>query len=235
MSDLDAFLADVGQSAYGWPASLRFTYDKVRELLADDVKGELVECGVGNGVHPAAMWRATADAGEPRTIRLFDSFEGVPNGGAHDVEWNREHGDGSGRLEPTGVAMASLFGVQSNLQRWGCHGDRFVFHVGWFQDVLRVIGPAWQARYDHLGADGIAFLRLDGDLYESTLVCLQHLYPLVVPGGIVVVDDWNLDGCRCGVADYFRIAGQKVMDITLETLLGIEPITESGDVWWRKP
>jgi O-methyltransferase len=227
---LDAFLADVAQSAYGWPESLRHTYDTVRKLIADGIEGDLVECGVGNGVHPAMMGRACQDAGVARSIRIFDSFQGVPNGNEKDGEWNEAWGDGSGRLEPTGVAACSLTDVQANLERWGCDGNMFSFFQGWFQESLPKVGTAWRTRYEKGEAKGIAFLRLDGDLYESTLVCLRELYPLVVSGGVVVVDDWNLDGCRQAVEDYWS-SGQ----FSLRATPNVTTITESGDVWWRKP
>ena len=219
-TDLDGFLADVGQSAYGWPASLRFTYDATRRLLADGIRGDLVECGVAAGVHPAAMWRACHDAGETRNIRLFDSFQGVPHGGAKDGPgWNDHHGDGTGRLEPSGVAACSLPDVQANLARWGCDMDCFSFFPGWFEHVLPKVAPAWRKHYEAGTAEGIAFLRLDGDLFASTLVCLQELWPLVVPGGILCIDDLNLEGCRRAVRDYFGF------------MPPFERITEAGDGW----
>lgn len=214
---LDAFLADVGQSAYGWPESLRWTYDTTRRLLADGVQGDLVECGVAAGVHPAAMWRACHDEGATRNIRLFDSFEGIPHGGEHDAEWNAAYGDGSGRLEPTGVAACSLADVQANLVRWGCDMDRFSFFVGWFQKSLPAVASAWKKAKDEGRADGIAFLRLDGDLHDSTLTCLKYLWPLMVPGAVLCVDDLNLSGCRQAVEDYFGY------------MPAFEQITESGD------
>lgn len=232
-SDLATFLADVGKSQLGWPESLRFTYDKTRELLANGVQGDLVECGVAAGVHPAAMWRACHDAGETRSIRLFDSFEGLPHGSSKDgLDWNSHWGDGSGRLEPSGVAVATLESVRANLARWGCDGETFSFFVGWFERVLPPVASAWRARYEAGEAEGIAFLRLDGDLYASTKVCLEALYPLVVPGGVVVVDDWNLEGCRAAVKDYFES-----LSVPKRTMPNWSPtpITESGDVWWTKP
>lgn len=215
MISIDDFIAEVSQSSYGWPESLLFTYEKTRALLDEGISGDLVECGVGNGVHPAAMARACIDAGQDRCVRLFDSFEGVPHGGPSDVEWNRAYGDGSGRLERTGVAAHSTMDVRTNLDRWQPYANYF-FHLGWFQ-----VSAEWHARDPSV--NGIAFLRLDGDLHDSTLVCLQHLYPLVSPGGIVVVDDMNLDGCRQAVHDYFE------GDPPASAL-----ITASGDVWWRK-
>lgn len=218
----DSFLADVAQSAYGWPESLRFTYDKTRELLANGTAGDLVECGVGNGVHPAMFARACQDAGVRRNIRLFDSFAGVPHGNEHDATWNEHYGDGSGRLEPTGVAVASLASVQANLERWGCDGAMFSFFVGWFEETLPEIAPKWRARYEKGEAEGIALLRLDGDLYESTKVCLEHLWPLMVPRAILVVDDLNLEGCRQAVSDYFGF------------MPAFQEITASGDGWMVK-
>jgi len=61
---LDAFLDEVGQSQFGWRDSLVFTYDKTRELIADGIKGDLVECGTAAGVHGAMFDRACQDAGE---------------------------------------------------------------------------------------------------------------------------------------------------------------------------
>jgi len=225
---LDDFLADVAQSAYGWPASLQWTYDKTRELIADGVKGDLVECGTAAGVHGAMFDRACQDAGETRNIRLFDSFEGLPHGRKDfDVEWSKHWGDGSGRLEPTGVAACSLADVQANLARWGCELDQFSFFVGWFERVLPSVAGTWKLAYENGRAEGIAFLRIDADLYASTLCALAWLEPLVVPGGVIVCDDLELDGCRRACDEYFIGTGRGDIEWTM--------ITESGDGFWVKP
>lgn len=225
MTDLAAFLADLGRSQYGWPESLQHTYDTTRKLIADGIKGDLVECGVGAGVHPAVMARACLDAREVRTVRLFDSFVGLPNGGERDRNWNEHWGDGSGTLEATGISACSLDEVKGNLERWGTpksvHLD---YQVGWFQDTV----PAYAER----AVNHIAFLRLDGDLYESTRVCLEWLYPLVSPGGIVVLDDYNLDGARDALHDYFNAMRSYRSSPTDPPLT---EITASGDVYWTKP
>ncbi len=52
------------------------------------------------------------------------------------------------------------------------------------------------------GVEKIAVLRLDGDLYDSTKVCLEQLEPLVSRGGWVIVDDFNLSGCRKAVLEH---------------------------------
>ena len=226
-TDLDAFVADVGRSQLGWPESLRFTYDKTRELLAAGVKGDLVECGVAAGVHPAAMAKASLAALDIRTVHLFDSFVGLPNGGERDRDWNEHYGDGSGRLESTGVSACSRSDVEANLARWGIPMSvPRKFHEGWFQDTV----PAYAAT----ATQPIAFLRMDGDLYESTLVCLRELYPLVSSGGIVVLDDYNLDGARAAFSHYFE--GEWAwMTRSFPAKPPLTEITDSGDVWWVKP
>lgn len=219
------FLVDVAESAYGWPASLEFTYYTTRNVIAREIPGCFVECGVANGAHPAVMGRALDELGVPSRVHLFDSFQGLPHAGPNDRDFiDAGYGDGSGRLDPIGVSACSLPAVKANLLRWldPAALKRFVFYPGWFQDTVARAAP-------HIGP--IAFLRLDGDLYESTLICLRHLEPLVAPGGVIVVDDWNLDGCRHAVKDYF----EELRRVPFAWPWQPEPITDSGDVWWTKP
>ena len=65
------------------------------------------------------------------------------------------------------------------------------FLPGWFKDTLK-----------DAPIENIAVLRLDGDLYESTIQALDALYPRLSPGGFCIIDDYNLEGCRKAVADY---------------------------------
>jgi Macrocin-O-methyltransferase (TylF). len=93
--------------------------------------------------------------------------------------------------------------------------DRIVLHQGWFQDTLPEQAP-----------DQIALLRLDGDLYDSTFVCLNALYPKIASGGAVTADDYILVGCRQAIIDYFD--GQEPP--------GIAEIADSnGEHFWLKP
>ena len=72
----------------------------------------------------------------------------------------------------------------------------------------------------------LAVLRLDGDLYESTMDALEALYDRVSPGGIVIVDDYGvLESCRAAVTDFRRRRG-----IT-ETIYQVD---ESGVHWQRR-
>ena len=109
----------------------------------------------------------------------------------------------------------SLEQVKANFARYGLLDQQVVFVEGLFQDTLPSLDVAQ-----------FALIRLDGDLYESTYVALDALYPKLSPDGFVIIDDYGvLPGCRAAVLDY-------------RNLMGIEaPIHEidwSG-VWWQKP
>ena len=133
-----------------------------------------------------------AEGSERRILHLFDSFQGMPEPDlAHDGEealrWAGRRGDGS--LASTGVNVASPDDVNSLIiDRIGYPASSVVIHTGWFQDTLPVARP-------QIGP--IALLRVDGDWYESTLVALEYLFDLVIPRGIVVIDDYGaFEGCR---------------------------------------
>jgi hypothetical protein len=88
------------------------------------------------------------------------------------------------------------------------------FVKGWFRDTL----PG-------LASERFALLRLDGDMYESTMVALEALYPRLSAGGFVIVDDYGaLGNCRKAVDDYLFRLGENVR---------IEAIDHTG-VWWQK-
>lgn len=203
------WLDDVAQSALCSRATLQATYDAACSVIRNGVPGDLVECGVWAGANSAAMARAIQDqycTGQgsslgwftPRKVHLFDSFEGIPQAGEHDTEY-LEAGHAAG------LSACSIETTQQQMKAWGIPDELLVYHKGWFSETVpraRICNGL-----SDLKQRRIALLRLDGDLYESTKVCLEHLYPLVSPGGIVIVDDWVLSGCRKACQDYFGPAG----------------------------
>jgi len=137
-----------------------------------------------------------------RQLHFFDSFQGLPNPVASEYEswmldsWGISKEDANGSLVGTNALVATQQQVEEAVIKIGGYPEKLIkFHVGWFQDTVppasKEIGP-------------IALLRLDGDLYESTMVCLRDLYPLVVDGGFVIIDDYGLSGCRRAIEDYFK-------------------------------
>jgi hypothetical protein len=180
----------VCQSALGHRTSEEQTYDLARNVLARGIPGDFVECGVFAGASCAIMARAILDHHNSpsvmpfdgsRRVHLFDSFDGIPAPGPHDDPSQVRAGE----------ARCSLPNVKNNMRKWGIPDELLVYHQGDFRETV----PLEAGRGD--GTIGqIALLRLDGDLYESTKVCIEHLYPLVAKGGYIICDDYDLAGCR---------------------------------------
>jgi len=201
------------------PNTLLTTYGITRRVVEDKIPGDLVECGVFAGAQAAVMAHVCCGFEDTRrNVHLFDSFLGIPHAGARDTDnidntlFN--HGR-DGVLKTTGIAACSMRQVITNMAAWQVNPNMLVYHAGWFQDTISQSVPA-------LEKTGIAVLRLDGDLYESTLVCLRNLLPLLSPGGYIIIDDWALTGCREAVVE---VMGD--VDVTR--------IPEGdGPVYWQK-
>jgi O-methyltransferase len=182
-----ATLEEIGRRAYSTAHTIRASYSIGAE--SDQVKGDIVECGVAAGSNAAALFKGYAENAfffdQERKLHLFDSFTGIPLCGPEDVEF-------LAAKHPAGLTAHSQAEVARNMAEWGIPSDVLVYHPGMFETTV----PAWAATKPK-----IAVLRLDGDLYESTKVCIEHLFPLVVPGGYIIVDDWDLSGARKAILE----------------------------------
>ncbi len=108
----------------------------------------------------------------------------------------------------------SLEQVKANFARYGLLDEQVIFVKGLFQDTL----PS-------LDAGPFALIRLDGDLYESTYVALEALYPKLSPGGFVILDDYKLiASVRAAVQDYRTRMGIAAPLIDIDW----------NAVWWQK-
>ena len=106
--------------------------------------------------------------------------------------------DGSGQKTRHLLTVGEQL-VRDNFQRYGLLDDQVKFVKGFFNDTL----PSIQTR----GLKKIAVLRVDGDLYQSTMDVLKNLYPLVEPGGWVILDDWPFPASQRATEDYLRSQG----------------------------
>eukprot|EP01062_Namystynia_karyoxenos_P052729 TRINITY_DN42358_c0_g1_i1.p1 TRINITY_DN42358_c0_g1~~TRINITY_DN42358_c0_g1_i1.p1 ORF type:complete len:281 (+),score=47.11 TRINITY_DN42358_c0_g1_i1:69-845(+) len=150
-----------------------------------------VECGVARGGSLGVMAGCTA---ENDIVWGFDSFQPMPALTAED-EGDGEHSVGmdcSGGRGSVDTTFATM-----GLPR---PAGRVRVVEGWFQDTLRPLQSS--------GALGpIALLRLDCDWFAATSLCLEVLYPAMMPGGVVLVDDYGtFHGCRKAVDDFRRTA-----------------------------
>jgi O-methyltransferase len=175
----------------------RTLWDCCERVLDGNIPGCFVECGVWKGGSSAIMALAIKDARQKRHLHLFDSFEGLPEPTDKDGESAIAYSQGrnQGKLVTINQCRASLDEVRFlMLDNIKADNGLVHFHVGWFQNTI-------PATANQLGP--IALLRLDGDWYDSTKICLEHLYPLVSPGGIIILDDYNCwEGCRKATDEY---------------------------------
>lgn len=201
-----------------WPAEaetmigsqrLRNVQDCVAAVVTDGVPGDIVECGVWRGGATILMAATLLAYGDTdRVVWAADSFEGLPapDANSHPADRDDPH--------HTLAALAvSLDEVKANFEKFGLLTDRVRFLEGWFSDTLAT-APIEQ----------ISVLRLDGDMYGSTMDALTPLYPKVNPGGFVIVDDYNsLEPCKRAVDEYRAAHG-----VT-------EPIVEidRSGIFWR--
>jgi len=153
-----------------------------------NVKGLVVECGVWRGGMSAAMAEIL---GKDRKYCLFDSFEGLPPAkeidGQAAVQWQKD-------VNSPGYynnCKAEMDWAEKAMKKTGAHDYKLV--KGWFENTL----PSYNFE------DKIAVLRLDGDWYESTMTCLENLFPKVAEGGLIILDDYYVwDGCSKALHDY---------------------------------
>lgn len=145
--------------------------------------GDFIEAGIWRG-GAAILMRALIDAYELCDRRVFaaDSFTGIPIN-------ERASNDPVDRWKDRWIAPIDE--VQQNIARFGLLDERIVFVPGFFADSL-----------EGLADERFALIRLDSDSYDSVETSLEYLYPLLSKGGVVIIDDWHLDGCKAAVADY---------------------------------
>lgn len=212
-------IENIALAALSSVETCRSTYAVCRQTLEEGIPGDFVECGVYAGSQAAIMARAlldhhAANVNPPfmrtlmRRVHLFDSFEGIPEPSSRDEEYIA-----AGHKK--GTAACTLEGVKSNMKQWGIPDELLVYHVGWFaesvprwmdaREYAENLGVAFDEKITRL--PGIAVLRLDADLYDSTTTCMEHLYPLLSPGGFLIVDDYGLTGARQAVNDYMLSKG----------------------------
>lgn len=159
----------------------------IDSIVTESVPGDCIETGVWRGGAVIFM-RAALDAWGDyrRLVWAADSFAGLPrpNSADYPIDEGDEH-------HTVGTLKVPLEEVKRNFAKYGLREDGVRFIKGWFKDSLPC-API----------ERLALLRMDGDMYESTMDALSNLYPKVVVGGYIVVDDYCLEGARAAVADY---------------------------------
>lgn len=178
--------------------------DAVRNVVRREIPGAFVECGVWKGGSVLAMLRTLISLGvTDRDIYLYDTFDGMTEPTKDDVSvyhgsalqaW--QTAQNSGERAWNDLFNEEIFneeGVRRLLLSTGYPAERLHFVKGPVEQTIPAITP-----------DSIALLRLDTDWYESTRHEMEHLYPLIRPNGVLIIDDYgHWDGCRKAIDEYF--------------------------------
>lgn len=178
MSSVERIIAAIRAAAY---------------VAKNRVPGDVVECGVWKGGSSMAIARSLFDSGDTsRRICLYDTFEGMTEPSNADVDWMNIPA-AAGKKAHWGYQPVTLAEVKKNLSLAGYPEERLIFVKGRVEETLPPKAPKV-----------ISILRLDTDWYESTKHELQHLYPRLASGGVLIVDDYGYyAGAGQAVDEYF--------------------------------
>jgi hypothetical protein len=185
--------------------------DLMQSAIDQGIPGDFIETGVWRGGCCILMRGVLAANLVPdRKIYVADSFSGLPPPNPKD--YPEDEGD---MLYTCAQLAVPLEQVKANFAAYGLLDGNVVFVPGLFQETL-----------PKLEAGPFALIRLDGDMYESTIVALNALYPRLSPGGFAIIDDYGaMKSCHQAVTDYRHWH-------RIDT--PIQEIDWTG-VWWQKP
>jgi O-methyltransferase len=167
------------------PARIQNLSRLAQRIEDERIPGDVVECGVYKGGTAAILARSATRSPLPRTVWLFDTFQGMPPATA---------ADGSEADGWVGSLVSSPAHVENLLRRTGADLSR-----------VRIVPGLFQHTFPSLRIPQIALLNIDADWYESVKLCLETFYNAVVPRGFISIDDYGAwPGCRRAVDEFFQ-------------------------------
>ncbi len=180
------------------PERIASLCNAVKYITANQIEGDFVECGVWRGGSTMAAIDTLIKSGDQtREIYLYDTFEGMSAPTEHDKVFTGTAADElmntTSKEDPTSVwCYSAIEEVQKNVGSLNYPAAKVHYVKGKVEDTIPQTIP-----------QKIALLRLDTDFYESTAHELKHLFPLLVPGGVIIIDDYgHWEGARKAVDEY---------------------------------
>lgn len=177
-------------------------YKAIEYIVRNRIPGDLVECGVWNGGSILLMALALKHFGDTsRKIYLYDTFEGMPEPQDVDRNWDGVPAlptwEAKKKSDPEGPNWGfggTMDMVKEVVYSSGYPRENFVFVKGMVEDTIPGCRP-----------EEISLLRLDTDFYASTYHELVHLYPVLVEGGVLIIDDYGyFQGARIATDQYIE-------------------------------
>jgi len=168
-----------------WTA-LEHLHFAIKDTIERGVEGDFIETGAWKGGACILAKSIYNELSPDRKVYVADSFEGLPK---PDVEtYPHDVGD-THYLDP--MLSVSVEQVTDNFNKFNLVDDKVVFVKGWFKDTMPT-----------LNVEKLSILRLDGDMYESTIQVLDSMYNKLSPGGYCIIDDFHHKGCALAVHDF---------------------------------
>ncbi|MFI6085831.1 TylF/MycF/NovP-related O-methyltransferase [Streptomyces sp. NPDC051217] len=181
-----------------------------RHVVRHNIPGDIVECGVWRGGSMQACAKTLLALGETdRGLHLFDTFEGMPPPTAEDLRRDGKSAEdllaAQGKDRPI-WAIASLEDVQAGFEQVPYPGERVHYVQGMVEDTVPQQAP-----------ERISILRLDTDWYASTKHELEFLYPRLVSGGVLLIDDYGYwQGSRQAVDEFLEKTGERLLMLRMD-------------------
>ncbi|AXT20762.1 macrocin O-methyltransferase [Flavobacteriaceae bacterium AU392] len=170
----------------------------IEHIEANNIKGDIVECGVWKGGSMMAALKTLNNLKSfDRNVYLYDTFEGMSEPTEMDKSFKGESASDAyqnkdkfwNQIE----CLSALDEVKSNIYKIDYPSNNIHFIKGKVEDTIPESGIPTE----------IAILRLDTDWYESTLHEMEHLFPRLVKGGIIIIDDYgHWQGCKKAIDEY---------------------------------
>jgi O-methyltransferase len=182
-------------------------YKAVEYIAGTHIRGDIVECGVWRGGSMMCAAHALLQAGDTsRRLYLYDTFEGMVPPDDVDVDISvraaaPRYTAGQRTEDSSAWCYAPIETVRLNMASTGYPEDQVTYVAGPVEDTIPGVVP-----------ESIALLRLDTDWHASTRHELHHLFPRLVKGGVLIIDDYgHWQGARRAVDDYFAASEVKVL------------------------
>lgn len=193
-------VASVGELTMTSPERILALCNAAEYLSQNKIAGDFVECGVWRGGSMAAAARTLINSGDfNRTLWMYDTYDGMSEPTEQDIDLRGQTAQQlmseQDRADAKSVWCCSpLEQVKTTMAQTGYPTERVKFVSGKVEETLPGTVP-----------DKIALLRLDTDWYESTRCELEYLFPKLVPGGVLIIDDYgHWEGCQRAVDEYFQ-------------------------------
>jgi len=209
----------MGATMTGWKR-LDNVHNLLQDVIENNIEGDYIETGVwrgGSSVFARAVITAYGEA-ETRVSYVCDSFAGLPPG-----DKNLDPGDRN--WDNTPYLEVPLEVVANNFIKYGVLDSNVVFAKGFFNETMPPLSKEIKS---------LSVMRLDGDMYESTVDVLYTLYDKLSIGGYLIMDDWFGFPSRTACLDFFKVHGINPEIVAIDGLAAYWMKTEPVQIqYWR--